>query len=178
MFKDKLKGLRKRKGITQAELAEEIFVSRSLIAKYETGAAFPNKETLERIALYFNIPASDLIERDETALKTIEAKDISEKINVTSLAIVLTIMVVYCILVFIPFLMGKRYVYPIPAGQDYPNREAFFVSIFSGTWGQGNPIGLISFLLSGGVATFAATSLFLKKRYIPILRLLTYFYCG
>ena len=88
MFKDKLKGLRKRKGITQAELAEEIFVSRSLIAKYETGAAFPNKETLERIALYFNVPASDLIERDETALKTIEAKDISEKINVTSLAIV------------------------------------------------------------------------------------------
>ena len=50
MFQDKLKDLRKKKGVTQAELAKEFFVSRSLIAKYETGVVFPNRETLEKIA--------------------------------------------------------------------------------------------------------------------------------
>ena len=48
MFQEKLKDLRKKKGVTQAELAKEIFVSRSLIAKYETGVAFPNRETRDK----------------------------------------------------------------------------------------------------------------------------------
>ena len=176
MFQDKLKDLRKKKGITQAELAEQIFVSRSLIAKYETGAVFPNRETLEKIALYFNVPITDLIEQDEATLVALEAKDISEKINTISLIVILSLMAIYCIVTFIPFIMGKRYVYPIPPGQSYPNRETFFVSIFSGTLEYGNPIGLISFLLSGGVAILATTSLFSKKRYTPILRLLTYIF--
>lgn len=176
MFQDKLKDLRKKKGVTQAELAKEIFVSRSLIAKYETGVAFPNRETLEKIALYFNVPISELIEQDEATLVAVDAKDLSEKINVVSLIVVLAIMTIYCIMVFIPFLMGKRYVYPISPGQNHPNRETFFVSIFSGTLEHGNPIGLVSFLLSGGVAILATTSLFSKKRYTPILRLLTYIF--
>ena len=174
MFQDKLKDLRKKKGVTQAELAKEIFVSRSLIAKYETGVAFPNRETLEKIALYFNVPISELIEQDEATLVAVDAKDLSERINVVSLIVVLAIMTIYCIMVFIPFLMGKRYVYPIPPGQNHPNRETFFVSIFSGTLEHGNPIGLVSFLLS--VAILATTSLFSKKRYTPILRLLTYIF--
>ena len=55
MFCDKLKAYRKQKGITQEELARAIFVSRSLIAKYETGTAYPNKENLEKLALYFGV---------------------------------------------------------------------------------------------------------------------------
>lgn len=53
MFQDKLKDLRKEKGITQNELAKEIFVSRSLIAKFETGTVFPSREILEKIAFIF-----------------------------------------------------------------------------------------------------------------------------
>ena len=37
MFKDKLKELRMQKGISQYELAENLFVSRSAIAKWENG---------------------------------------------------------------------------------------------------------------------------------------------
>ena len=47
MFADKLKELRKKKGVTQAQLADAIYVSRSLITKFETGASYPNKDTLE-----------------------------------------------------------------------------------------------------------------------------------
>lgn len=124
---------------------------------------FPNRETLEKIALYFNVPITDLIEQDEATLVAVDAKDLSEKINVVSLIVVLSLMAIYCIVTFIPFIMGKRYVYPIPPGQSYPNRETFFVSVFSGTLEHGNPIGLISFLLSGGVQFLLQQVYFLRK---------------
>lgn len=37
-FSKKLKELRKEKGLTQEELASQLFVSRALISKYESGA--------------------------------------------------------------------------------------------------------------------------------------------
>ena len=42
-FSDKLKELRKSKNITQEELANNIFISRSVIAKYESGLTNPTK---------------------------------------------------------------------------------------------------------------------------------------
>lgn len=175
MFEDRLKDLRKKKGVTQTQVAESIYVSRSLIAKFETGAAYPNRETLEKLALYFGIPISELIDQDETTLVAVETKDISEKIHFASLISILAITAIYSIIVFVPVLKGSRYVYPIPPGQDYPNREHFFASIFSGTYAHGNPIGLISFLLSFTVVCLSVLCFFFKeKRYSAFLRLVTY----
>lgn len=174
MFQDKLKNLRKEKDITQNELAKEIFVSRSLIAKFETGTVFPSREILERIALYFDVPISELIEQDEATLVAVEAQDISKKINLVALITILIIAASYSIIGFLPIIRGCRYVYPIPPGQDYPNFEYYFVSIFSGSYNYRNPIGLISFFISICVVIFSILSLVLKKKYTPILRLVTY----
>lgn len=174
MFQDKLKDLRKEKGITQNELAKEIFVSRSLIAKFETGTVFPSREILEKIALYFDVPISELIEQDEATLVAVEAQDISKKINLVALITILIIAASYSIIGFLPIIRGCRYAYPIPPGQDYPNFEYFFVSIFSGSYNYRNPIGLISFFISICVVIFSILSLVLKKKYTPILRLVTY----
>lgn len=174
MFQDKLKDLRKEKGITQNELAKEIFVSRSLIAKFETGTVFPSREILEKIALYFDVPISELIEQDEATLVAVEAQDISKKINLVALITILIIAASYSIIGFLPIIRCRRYVYPIPPGQDYPNFEYYFVSIFSGSYNYRNPIGLISFFISICVVIFSILSLVLKKKYTPILRLVTY----
>ena len=175
MFEDRLKELRKEKGITQAQLAENIYVSRSLIAKFETGVAYPNRETLEKLALYFDVPVSGLVDRDETTLVAVEAKSLSEKIHFATLIVVLAFAGLYSILVFVPLLQGSRFVYPIPPGQDYPNREFYFTSIFSGNYEHGNFIGLASFLISLVVICLSSLSLILKKKpYAPVLRLLTY----
>ena len=175
MFEDRLKDLRKKKGVTQAEVAESIYVSRSLIAKFETGTAYPNREILEKLALYFNVPVSELIDQNETTLVVVETKDISEKIQFVALISILVLASIYSIIVFIPVLRGSKYVYPIPPGQDYPNREYFFASVFSGTYEHGNPIGLISFLLSLSLICLSSLCLIFKeKRYIAILRLSTY----
>ena len=175
MFEDRLKDLRKKKGVTQTQVAESIYVSRSLIAKFETGAAYPNRETLEKLALYFDVPVSELIDQDETTLVVVETKDISEKIHFIALISILAIAVIYSIIVFIPMLKGSRYIYPIPPGQDYPNREYFFASVFFGTYEHGNPMGLLSFLLSFALICLSSSCfIFKEKRYSAVLRLTTY----
>ena len=53
-FADKLKELRQEKGISQAKLAEDIFISRSAIAKWENGLGIPNEDSLKLLAEYFD----------------------------------------------------------------------------------------------------------------------------
>ena len=57
-FNEKLKELRKEKGLTQEELASKIYVSRTLISKYESGAIIPTKDNIEKLALFFNVDKS------------------------------------------------------------------------------------------------------------------------
>lgn len=102
MFADKLKELRKKKGVTQAQLADAIYVSRSLIAKFETGASYPNKDTLEKIALYFGISVSELVGTDETVLIAVENKNLTQRIEFWSLVVILAVAFVFAIMVFVP----------------------------------------------------------------------------
>ena len=55
MFKDKLKELREREGLSQQELADRLFVSRSAIAKWENGNGLPSDVNLVAICNFFNI---------------------------------------------------------------------------------------------------------------------------
>lgn len=56
MFSEQLKMLRNKKGLSQAKLAEELGVSASTVAMWESGEREPkNYETLELIADYFNV---------------------------------------------------------------------------------------------------------------------------
>ena len=77
-FGEKLKNLRKTRGVTQEELASEVFVSRSMIAKYETGKAYPTNEILQRIAEYFNVSLDELVKKQELIDWCIENKEILE----------------------------------------------------------------------------------------------------
>ena len=61
-FKDRIKLLRTEKNISQQQLADALLISRSMIAKYETGLALPTLETIERIASYFNVEISSLLD--------------------------------------------------------------------------------------------------------------------
>lgn len=63
-FNEKLKELRKEKGLTQEELASKIYVSRTLISKYESGTIIPTKDNIEKLALFFNVDKSDLMSKE------------------------------------------------------------------------------------------------------------------
>ena len=52
---NRIKELRKEKGLTLDELSAEIGLSRSTINHYENGRRKPNEETWEKLASYFNV---------------------------------------------------------------------------------------------------------------------------
>ena len=64
-FNEKLQELRKQKGITQEELAQVLFVSRTAISKWESGRGYPNIESLKAIAKYFSVTVDELLSSDQ-----------------------------------------------------------------------------------------------------------------
>ena len=64
-FHEKLQELRKRKGLTQEELAEALFVSRTAISKWESGRGYPNIDSLKAIAKFYGVTIDELLSGDE-----------------------------------------------------------------------------------------------------------------
>lgn len=57
----KLQQLRKEKGMTQEQLAKELFVSRTAISKWESGRGYPSIDSLKLIADFFGITVDELL---------------------------------------------------------------------------------------------------------------------
>lgn len=76
-FQDKLKKLRKNRGLTQEELAQALFVSRTAISKWESGKGYPNIDSLKAISKYFCVSLDDLLSTDE--ILTIAEEDGKQK---------------------------------------------------------------------------------------------------
>ena len=64
-FNEKLQELRKAKGLTQEELAKELFVSRTAISKWESGRGYPSIDSLKEISRCFSVTIDELICPDE-----------------------------------------------------------------------------------------------------------------
>ena len=76
-FNEKLQELRKQKGITQEELAESLYVSRTAISKWESGRGYPSIDSLKIIARFFGVTIDELLSGDE--LLTIAEEDTKQK---------------------------------------------------------------------------------------------------
>ena len=72
-FNEKLQELRRQKGLTQEELAEVIYVSRTAVSKWESGRGYPNIDSLKNIARFFGVTVDDLISSER--LLTIAEED-------------------------------------------------------------------------------------------------------
>lgn len=78
-FGEKLQQLRKNKGLTQEELANAVYVSRTAVSKWESGRGYPNIDSLRQLSKLFSISIDVLLSGDE--LLTIAEKDSKEKEN-------------------------------------------------------------------------------------------------
>lgn len=76
-FNEKLHELRKQKGLTQEELAEYLYVSRTAVSKWESGRGYPNIDSLKAISKFFGITVDDLLSGDE--LLNIAEEDTKQK---------------------------------------------------------------------------------------------------
>ncbi len=62
---EKLQLLRKQKGLTQEQLAQALYVSRTAISKWESGRGYPNIDSLKALARFFAVSVDDLLSGDE-----------------------------------------------------------------------------------------------------------------
>ncbi len=60
-FNEKLQELRRSRSLTQEELAEALFVSRTAISKWEQGRGYPSLDSLKEISKFFSVSIDDLI---------------------------------------------------------------------------------------------------------------------
>ena len=60
-FHEKLQELRKSRSLTQEELAEALFVSRTAVSKWESGRGYPGIDSLKEIACFFSVTVDELI---------------------------------------------------------------------------------------------------------------------
>ena len=77
-FHEKLQELRKSRGLTQEELAEELYVSRTAISKWESGRGYPSIDSLKEISNYFSVTIDELLSSEKLL-------SIAEKENKTNL---------------------------------------------------------------------------------------------
>ena len=55
-----IKTLREKKGLRQADIAEELQIDRSAVAKWETGEAMPKSDKLPKLAKVLGCTIEDL----------------------------------------------------------------------------------------------------------------------
>ena len=99
-FCEKLQKLRSGEGLTQEELAEKLFVSRTAISKWESGRGYPSIDSLKAIAKHFHVTIDELIGMEEIVTLAEEDKKESVKKHTALLCGVLDCLTV--LLLFLP----------------------------------------------------------------------------
>ncbi len=84
-FSERLRQLRTAKGLTQAELADELGVSRNSIFFYEAGKRNPDIVIFKKIADYFHVTCDYML--GASINKTVETREIGEELGLTDEAI-------------------------------------------------------------------------------------------
>ncbi len=99
-FSEKLQELRKSRSMTQEELAESLFVSRTAISKWESGRGYPSIDSLKEISRFFSVTIDDLICSDE--MITVAENDKKEFISKYISLICNALDILLILLLFIP----------------------------------------------------------------------------
>ena len=66
--KDVIYELRTKKGMSQDELAERVFVTRQAVSRWETGETVPNTETLKLLSTFFGVSINTLLGSPRTLI--------------------------------------------------------------------------------------------------------------
>lgn len=128
-FHEKFQELRKRRGLTQEELAEALFVSRTAISKWESGRGYPSIDSLKEISSYFSVSIDDLLSGEQLIF-------IAEKENKSNLNRVCDLLLGFVdlfslMLIFLPLYPKpvNGYIYSVNLF-GYVDGNAFIIRIY------------------------------------------------
>lgn len=91
-FHEKLQELRKERGLTQEELAEALYVSRTAISKWESGRGYPSIDSLKEISSFFSVSIDDLLSGE----RLISIAEKENKANIQNMSHLLSGIVDVC----------------------------------------------------------------------------------
>ena len=142
-FKENLKQLRAQKGLTQAQLAEKLFVSRSTVAKWENGLGLPNPESMAMLEQLFDIHASELATQEPEKVIVKKNRNLWTVVQVVGWSAIFFLLIV---VFYLPFAIhnGEYGFTPDMAARSYANREyidtgdyRIYYFSFGGDWEDG-----------------------------------------
>ena len=142
-FKDNLKQLRTEKGLTQAQLAEKLFVSRSTVAKWENGLGLPNPESMAALEELFGINTQQIATKEPEAVIVAKNRRLRLVGQILGWSAILALLVVMTILPFA--IHNGRYGFtPDMAAGAYADSEyidtgdcRIYYFTFEGDWEDG-----------------------------------------
>ena len=139
-FNEKLQELRKSKSLTQEELAEALFVSRTAISKWEQGRGYPSIDSLKEISRFFSVSIDDLICSEEIISAAAEEK--KECVEKYISLICNTLDIFLALLLFLP-VFGN--------GTDHPVSVSLYAITGLSTWIKTVFAALISLAVLNGI---------------------------
>ncbi len=158
-FNEKLQELRKNKGLTQEELAESLYVSRTAVSKWESGRGYPNIESLKELSRFFSVSIDELLSGEKLLF-------IAEKENKTNIKNICELLfsvvdLFYFLLIFLPLYPDRAngFVYSVSL-LNYTEISQFNKAIY---WGM-----LIALILTG-----ATKIIFIKAKKEKINKVVT-----
>lgn len=104
-FNEKLQELRKSKNLTQEELAEALYVSRTAISKWESGRGYPSIDSLKMISKYFSVSIDELLSSNE--ILNIAEEDGRQKEGIFRDTVFACLDLCVLALIFLPFFAVK-----------------------------------------------------------------------
>ena len=171
---EKIKKYRKEAGLSQEDLANKIYVSRTLITKYESGSAFPTQENLEKIAIALNVKVENLLSDKEKNAIVEKSFNTNQRFWMILSICFASISVILLLLSVIPFYQYSSYDYSTVSYPDNPTpvHVTGYTSIIGATLMAGNPISVINIvLLLFSIILSLLSFLNLNKRPLKIIRL-------
>src|SRR6187402_3821050 len=82
-----IKFLRKKKGLTQQQFADQVGIKRSLVGAYEEERAEPKYDLLKKIALFFDISLDDFINEEINEKWAPKPKGNPDNIRILSISV-------------------------------------------------------------------------------------------
>ena len=93
-FGEQLRRARETKGLTQQSLAEQLFVTRQTVSRWECGDRYPDLLTTKRISQILEVSLDDLLSDNEMT-KIVEKNPVIEKKSSNNLMIALYTLIIF-----------------------------------------------------------------------------------
>ena len=145
-FHEKLQELRKSRGLTQEELAEALFVSRTAISKWESRRGYPSIDSLKEISRYFAVSIDDLLSGEQ--LITIAEKENRSNLNTICDLLLGFVDLFSLMLIFLPLYPKpvNGYIYSVNLF-DYVDNDVLIITIYWALFIGLTIVGIVKILM-------------------------------